>query len=364
MVSYISSWLSGFISLFRASDQSDRFNRDLQFIKTTIHENHPGIHNDFDPDFLSQMNKSCIIAEQLLNQACSDEEKIGVLKNFGKSFKDAHLWVQYDSIKSSQVADENKTGIFAIQQLSDDVTWITIPTFAPSKNQLDALQKIIRVLPQLRQGKVIFDLRGNGGGDSSWGTELLKAMFGEEYTNHCMVRKDQDVYVEWRASEGNLKHVEGFVPLLREQFPEEHPAIKWAETTYQGMKNAVEHGDRYYSEPKIPSNASLGANSINSFRGKVIAVVDRGCGSACLDFLDGLKTVQPDVILIGEPTGADSVYMELRTVQLPSGKGTFGFPIKVYRNRYRGHNVPHLPNVRYHGDLKDTFALQQFTLHM
>ncbi len=298
MVSYISTCFSDFFSLFGASEQPDRFNRDLQFIKTTILENHPGIQNTLDPDFLSQLNKSCRIAEQQLNRVRSEEEKIGVLKNFGKSFKDAHLWVQYDSTKGSQVADEKKPRIFGIQKLNDDVNWITIPTFAPSKNQLDSLQEIIRVLPQLRQGIVIFDLRGNGGGDSSWGTELLKALFGTEYSNHCLVQKDRDVYAEWRASPGNLKHVERFVPMLREQFQEGHPAIEWAETTYQGMKNAIASGDHYYPEPKTPSNTSLSVDIGNLFKGKAIAIVDRGCGSACLDFLDGLKAVQQNVILM------------------------------------------------------------------
>lgn len=362
MVSCILTCFSEFLSLFGGSKQSDRFHRDLQFIKATILENHPGIQNTLDPEFLSQLNKSCRISEQQLKQVRSEEEKMGVLKNFGKSFKDAHLWVQYDSTQGSQVTNEKKPRIFGVQTLNKDVNWIAIPTFAPSKNQLDSLQEIIRVLPQLRQGVVIFDLRGNGGGDSSWGSEILKALFGAEYSNHCLVQKDRDVYVEWRASPGNLKHVERFVPMFREQFQEGHPAIEWAETTYQGMKKAVACGDPYYSEPKTPRNTSSSVGTGNLFKGKVMAIVDRGCGSACLDFLDGLKAVQPNVILIGEPTGADSVYMELRTVQLPSSKGTVGFPIKVYRNRSRGHNVPYLPDVKYNGDLKDTLALQQFIL--
>jgi hypothetical protein len=37
--------------------------------------------------------------------------------------------------------------------------------------------------------------------------------------------------------------------------------------------------------------------------------------------------------------------MEVRTVDLPSGLGTFSYPIKVYRNRSRGDNVPYMPNI-------------------
>ena len=94
----------------------------------------------------------------------------------------------------------------------------------------------------------------------------------------------------------------------------------------------------------------------------MVAIIDQHCGSACLDFLDGLKAMDVNVIFIGETTGADSVYMELRTVTLPSGQGILGLPIKVYRNRVRGHNVPHEPTIQYNGNLKDTQELQNFVL--
>ena len=69
--------------------------------------------------------------------------------------------------------------------------------------------------------------------------------------------------------------------------------------------------------------------------------------SACLDFIDEVKAVDSKAILVGETTKADSVYMDVRIVDLPSGIGQFQFPIKVYRNRARGHNVPYVPDVAY-----------------
>ncbi len=37
-------------------------------------------------------------------------------------------------------------------------------------------------------------------------------------------------------------------------------------------------------------------------------------------FIDELKGMKANITLIGEVTGADSMYMELRIVPLPSGK--------------------------------------------
>jgi hypothetical protein len=99
--------------------------------------------------------------------------------------------------------------------------------------------------------------------------------------------------------------------------------------------------------------------AINPVSGKVIAIIDQKCGSATLDFLDQLKAMKSDLILIGETTKADSAYMELRIISLPSGKGKVAFPIKVYRNRPRGHNVPHTPDIHY-PNLGDTTKLQNY----
>ena len=358
----ITTCFSGILSLFCTHQRQCDFQRDLDFIQKTVLENHPGVYNHLDPHFLEQVTKSYAVAKLALNQAHSEEEKVQALKIFGKSFNDSHLWVQYDLKKDS--TDKTSTGsisrIFDVQKL-ENATWISIPTFAPSTSQISSLQEIIRTLPQLRDETIIFDLRGNGGGNSEFGIQLLKALFGDEYATHRLAKEKQNIYVEWRASSGNLEHIKNFIPMLKQQFPESHPVIQWAESTCKGMQNALASGSYYYTEPK-PSKNPPQMNRPSPFKGKVIAIIDKGCGSACLDFLDGLNAMQSNTLFIGEPTGSDSVYMELRTIKLPSSKGTFGFPIKVYRNRPRGHNVPYVPDVRYHGDLNDTLALQKFVL--
>ncbi len=80
---------------------------------------------------------------------------------------------------------------------------------------------------------------------------------------------------------------------------------------------------------------------------KIVVIIDAFCMSATLDFIDTLKSIDQNIILLGESTDADSVYMEIRIADLPSGKGQFQFPIKMYRNRLRGHNVPYVPDMPY-----------------
>ena len=102
-------------------------------------------------------------------------------------------------------------------------------------------------------------------------------------------------------------------------------------------------------------------NSVcNPVKAKIIVIIDKGCGNACLTFIDQLKAMKHDVILFGQTTGADSVYMEVQKTDLPSKKGIFYFPMRVYKNRLRGNNIPYYPDIFYADDSSNnTETLQQ-----
>lgn len=158
-------------------------------------------------------------------------------------------------------------------------------------------------------------------------------------------------------SQGNLEHLQKLCLKLEKQFGKEHPATQGVTSNYLGVQEALMRGEtlwgRYEESP-------LSKGALSPFSGKIVVLIDRCCGSSCLNFIDLLKVVELDVHFVGETTGADSVYMELKKVSLPSGKGRLGLPIKVYRNRLRGHNVPHAPDVDYKGNLQDTEEVKQY----
>lgn len=91
---------------------------------------------------------------------------------------------------------------------------------------------------------------------------------------------------------------------------------------------------------------------------QIIAIIDSSNVSAALDFIDELKILEPKIKLIGLKTNADRLYMEVRSVNLPSGAGSFYFPIKVYRNRMRLDNQPYEPDIEYK-DIANTYELQK-----
>ena len=101
-------------------------------------------------------------------------------------------------------------------------------------------------------------------------------------------------------------------------------------------------------------------DSKNMCFAKIVVLIDRFCFSACLDFLDQLKSLDCKLTFVGQTTNADTIYMDVRRVELPSKLGELQFPMKVFRNRPRGNNEPYQPDIVYEGDFNDTQKVKQW----
>lgn len=55
---------------------------------------------------------------------------------------------------------------------------------------------------ELRKGRVVFDMRGNGGGNSRWGNQVAAAVRGPEPVTALL--RSFDLSHDWRASPDNL----------------------------------------------------------------------------------------------------------------------------------------------------------------
>jgi len=347
----------GLSSIFAEEQKENLYHQDLEFIRKTLIDNHPGIYNPLDPDFLVRLEQNYKIAEEKLSLASSDKEKELILREFGNRFEDTHLWVTYAS--KTPVPILHKTDPFSIEALEDGVQWIRIPNFRPSDDEIGDVKRLIQSLPELRGQNVVFDLRGNSGGNSKWGEEILEALFGEGYAKKQLANSRLNESKQWRVSQENVDYVKSLIPFITKQFGETHSIVSAIEDIHAGMQKALSLKECYYSEPQelFPANSET-AN--NLFNGHAMAVIDSSCGSSCLVFLDGLRAMEANVLFFGETTSADTVYIELRRVDLPSKKGRMGFPIKMCTNRLRGHNVPYTPDIAYE-NLQDTKKLQEFS---
>lgn len=250
----------------------------------------------------------------------------------------------------------------SLKNIDKDIVWISLPTFNPEGNELQEMQKVVATVSKQRRAKaVVFDVRGNTGGSSLWGHDILAALYGEYFKN-LISAADQasKTYVEWRVSKGNLEHVEGIGPWLKERHGENSEGYKTFVKIAADMKVALNKGESLMREYELSGPVKISSSDSKPLtKTKLILLTDGYCGSACLDFMDMALRI-PGAIHIGGSTNADTVYMEIRHEDLPSGLGRLGFATKVYRNRPRGNNVAYKPSIFWHGSLANTRALQNW----
>jgi hypothetical protein len=252
----------------------------------------------------------------------------------------------------------------SLERLADGVVWVNVPTFAVSdENSIAAMRSLIddfRTEVSRNDWRlIVFDLRGNSGGSSSWGRQFATALFGADWTRGAMQWLSDGVYTEWRVSPENVDAVAGHVRQAEQRHGAESEAAKENRAFHQTMSNALARGDVFWSIPR--SRTGLETPQPVPLPGRIAVITGPSCFSACLDFLDVMR-LHPAVVHAGHITGVDTVYMENWGKPLPSGLARISYPMKVYRNRRRGNNEAYVPHLRYPASLHDSAALRGWIL--
>ena len=336
--------------------------QDLDFIHQTILENHPGPHNVQDPNFTNNMNTAYLAAKNSIAMIRSSEQHQNIIKQYLASFHDTHVRM-YPKSQEPSSAKTSDWKHFLINQMPGDIVWITLPTFAPNKEQQKELEIIIDQISKYKNSKmIVFDVRNNTGGSSQWGTKILDNLFGKEYVAQKLYDMNKNIEVDWRASKDNAAYLSNLISYMKDQFGANSAEMSEFKAIEQGVQQAYKDHKIFYTEhtsvltmPKVQPK--------NFVTAKIVVITASRCVSSCLDFIDEIKAVDPKAILIGETTDADSIYMEVRLIDFASGIGKLQFPIKMYRNRPRGHNVPYIPDIAYPANInsqedKDQWLLQ------
>ena len=318
---------------------------DLQFMCDLLLQDHPSIYNQEDQEFKTLLASSQEKTVQQLNSAQNDNQRIETLKEFAHSFNDGHIGICFDHQNATKPEPDKSSPNFQIKHIDKNSVWVTLPTFmieSPSGTQFDA---ILEQLPYFQKCEsIIFDVRGNRGGNSFFVSQLLSTFFGTDYYKYHKEKADSQTFVDWRASSGNYAYLQKLQEQFNTQFGSESTQYIWVTSIVSGMSKALENNEPFYTEkPQAQNQDDTPKNVVTA---RIFIIIDKKCGSACLDFIDDLYAMNHPITLIGETTSSDSLYMEARFERLPSDRGDFYFPIKVYRNRPRGHNVPYCPDIK------------------
>ncbi|WP_188945884.1 S41 family peptidase, partial [Polymorphobacter multimanifer] len=243
-------------------------------------------------------------------------------------------------------------------------SWISAGSFSAAEGTaaeiaLPVLVDAVRARQQsLREAPLlVLDVRGNTGGSSDWGAQLARLLWSPAAIARIAADRDKAIHVDWRATPANLAAIDAFCgPALAGNSGASPEALDWCRASTSGLAGAIARGDPLWREPDGPSAAATVAPQTFAPRTKPTYVLtDSACGSACLDTVDLWTAL--GAVPVGRTTSADSDYMEVRDIDLPSGLGSFSVPIKVYRGRPRGSNVPVEPAHRFDGDMGDDAAL-------
>ncbi len=190
---------------------------------------------------------------------------------------------------------------------------------------------------------VVLDLRGNDGGSSTWSEKVAKALWGDEAVDRRGFDYYRDVSIWFRASEANTAYVDTWFDVFKDN-PE---MLSQVRPVAEGMHRSLAAGEPFYIiRDEADEIAAAAAKSpATDFATPVYVITPGRCASACLDAVDTFSLFG-NTTLMGAPTSADSIYLEVRSEELPSGKGRIVIPIKFWHQRPRESGEVYQPRIR------------------
>lgn len=255
-----------------------------------------------------------------------------------------------------QKASGNVVPTLGLRQV-DGVWFISLPTFNFQDKQVDAINALLKKLEthssRLQKAHwVVLDVRGNTVGNSGWGSQVAKKLYGNSTIDR--IEGQFNWTVDWRVSAQNAMSQRHWATIAKQsgQLEEARERNDLADA----LELALSQGQTYLRRNESSLLPSTEKEAVSPFKGQVFLLTDSKCASACLDFADIARRL-PNVIHIGLPTSADAVYIDNTEVELPSGQGQLSYSMKVYRNRIRANNEWYEPEVRWQGGAMTDLAL-------
>lgn len=269
-----------------------------------------------------------------------------------------------------QLAPAAPTGApgFGVRRVGD-ARWIAMQSLnanaAAVLDTVRALGSALRAAPT-----VVVDLRGNGGGNSQYGSELAALIWGESYVttvSRLTGGGSGQCLAVFRASPGNLEAWSAFVDRLRAQGNEQ--GVGAFGPVIGEMREAIAAG-RAMSGPvcppsERPATRATGerpvvpaeVQALSQYAGRVVLITDHACFSSCLLMTELFRAL--GAVHVGEATDAATHYMEVREAMLPSGLGKFSTLQKVSLGMPRAIG-PYRPDHSFPGSIDDTAGLESW----
>ena len=258
--------------------------------------------------------------------------------------------LKWKTVDKNYIEKFHKTAVDPIYEMIDKPygKWLKLKTLAGyDEDTIKLLKKFVADAAKLRSEKIlVLDIRGNGGGNSSWGTQWIKALYGDSVDIPTPSNK------VW-ASQRNVAHYERFFAGLAEKETSVESDIKERKMFIDSLKNKL--GEFVPVCGSATESLSHGSKISKNFlyNGKLYVVIDWRNFSSAEIFIQELKAM-PGVKLIGLSTDASTIYGDIRFEVTPSGL-MFTVPTKVFfksfHDRKSGESI--LPHIRVKYDVEE-----------
>jgi len=286
---------------------------------------------------------------------------------FTRNNQEHSLDLSWTALEKDQAKDllhraaQKVQGTPEIRSFGKDGIWISLPTFHPQdeKTHTGLYQTIEKIRGHRSKDPIVVDIRGNGGGNSTWGIKVLEAIYGRFYVMGIVREYEENEVHQWRLSDGNYDHLKNYhLPRAAAHFGSNSEVVSYIRDLLRDMRGELDQGHRGLMTVEgdwSPQKSSPPERFRDpAYSGRVLILTDSGTGSSCLTFLAYAKEI-PGCFQVGGVTHASTLYTEGREEMLPSKQASLLFPAKVIRNRGRGRNEAFEPRWIYR-QLRDPAA--------
>jgi len=235
--------------------------------------------------------------------------------------------------------------------------WISVQTLsaaaAPVVAAVRRQQDALRAAPF-----VVLDVRGNGGGASTYGRQIAEALMGEAHVRSLLGVESADCGEAWRVSATALASLRADQETIgRTAGPEEKALI---DQMYARTLAAQAEGRPFSADLACAAHsARKPAPAPSLMKGRMVLLTDTACFSSCLSVADDFRRL--GALHLGAPTDAATRYTEVTALPLPSGLAIFS-TLQAVDASSPPQLGPFEPAQRFTGDMADTPAVEAWVL--
>ncbi len=249
----------------------------------------------------------------------------------------------------------------AARWLPGGALWLRLSTFGDEDRLAKFAADLAAQQPRVTAARyVVFDVRGNRGGSSNWGSTLGEIVWSKAATDAL---GEPSLGKFWRASPAAAAEVRATATGFRAR----GPAFKDVADYWDSIAQLIEHapdGDRaLVSDPCCtPAPAPAAKPSPPAKARPVFVLTDAGCFSSCVLVVNQLRRL--GAVQIGEPTGRNAEYGEdAGPLTLPSGLARYYVPLSIIRQRDADLGAGP-PDRVWQGAIDDTAAIEAWVAGM